>query len=276
MNNQLTTALLVSDDDVVEQIRTPDRYTVVPVSSPQQGEITPEAPVVVTTETTAEEEEVAKNLFGEMEPYRRVIFVVIPVFMAYACLFALQGKLKTELNVECGASEDEAFGRAVSALYMGNLVFRFAHNLILFPLSPRGRTCLSIMVLGLSMSVIAFGIFIFKIHDLSLVWFAYLLGGIGIGSFESNLLSAITPLGHRTKLWATLGIPAGVVLITVGSFVVFAVADVPVLSVYLTVLFLLVCSLVMFLCFVRSVRVYVTSLSYVIRTPAHSIFERNT
>ena len=55
MNNQLTTALLVSDDDVVEQIRTPDRYTVVPVSSPQQGEITPEAPVVVTTETTAEE-----------------------------------------------------------------------------------------------------------------------------------------------------------------------------------------------------------------------------
>ena len=142
-NNQLTTALLVSDDDVVEQIRTPDRYTVVPVSSPQQGEITPEAPVVVTTETTAEEEEVAKNLFGEMEPYRRVIFVVIPVFMAYACLFALQGKLKTELNVECGASEDEAFGRAVSALYMGNLVFRFAHNLILF-LYSRGRTCLSL------------------------------------------------------------------------------------------------------------------------------------
>ena len=126
------------------------------------------------------------------------------------------------------------------------------------------------------MSVIAFGIFVFKIHDLTLVWLAYGLGGIGIGSFESNLLSAITPLGHRTKLWATLGIPAGVVLITVGSFVVFAVADVPVLSVYLTVLFLLVCSLFMFLCFVRSVRVYVTSLSYVIRTPAHSIFERNT
>ena len=102
------------------------------------------------------------------------------------------------------------------------------------------------------MSVIAFGIFIFKIHDLTLVWLAYGLGGIGIGSFESNLLSAITPLGHRTKLWATLGIPAGVVIITVGSFVVFAVTDVPVLSVYLTVLFLLVCSLIMFLCFVRT------------------------
>jgi hypothetical protein len=33
------------------------------------------------------------------------------------------------------------------------------------------------------------------------------LGGVGIGTFESNLLSTIAPLGKRTKLWAIVGMP---------------------------------------------------------------------
>jgi len=136
-SNPLTTLLIADEEEVDDFVsissstRTPDRYAVVSVASPQQGEPTPE-PAVATITSTTDEDSMVKNLLGdfESEPYRRVIFVVIPVFMAYACLFALQGKLKTEMNVECGASSEEAFGRAVSALYIGNLIFRFAHNLV--------------------------------------------------------------------------------------------------------------------------------------------------
>lgn len=229
-------------------------------SSPTQGDVTPERGGsdlergTKTTENTlgrrlledfVEETDVAV----EEEPYRRIILVVIPVFMAYACLFALQGHLKDELNVSCGATSDETFGRAVSALYIGNLVFRFAHNIILFPLTPRGRTCLSMSVLMLSLAVLGFGVFTFKIHRMSMVWLAYGLGGMGIGSFESNLLSAITPLGHRTKMWATQGIPIGVVCVTVGSFFLISF-DVPVRAIYVSVFSLLALGMVVFLFFV--------------------------
>jgi len=39
-----------------------------------------------------------------------------------------------------------------------------------------------------------------------------------LGTFESNLLSTITPLGKKTKLWAIIGIPTGIIVITVGGF----------------------------------------------------------
>jgi len=41
-----------------------------------------------------------------------------------------------------------------------------------------------------------------------------------IGTFESNMLSCITPLGKKTKSLAILGMPLGIVLITVGVFAV--------------------------------------------------------
>jgi len=50
------------------------------------------------------------------------------------------------------------------------------------------------------------------------VFFAYGFGGVGIGTFESNFLSTIAPLGKKTKIWAIIGIPVGINLITVGGF----------------------------------------------------------
>ena len=62
-------------------------------------------------------------------------------------------------------------------------------------------------------------------------FFFFLTGGVAVGSFEANLLSAITPLGHKTKCWATLGIPIGVASITMGAFGAMA-AGLPVEYVY--------------------------------------------
>ena len=63
------------------------------------------------------------------------------------------------------------------------------------------------------------------------VLFFFQTGGVAVGSFEANLLSAITPLGHKTKCWATLGIPIGVASITMGAFGAMA-AGLPVEYVY--------------------------------------------
>jgi len=51
-----------------------------------------------------------------------------------------------------------------------------------------------------------------------MVFVAYGLGGLGIGTFESNLLACLTPIGKQNKFWAILGIPVGVNLITIGGY----------------------------------------------------------
>ena len=48
-------------------------------------------------------------------------------------------------------------------------------------------------------------------------------GGQAVGTFESNVLSAIAPLGHATKTWAVIGIPVGYNIINVGSFLVMSI-----------------------------------------------------
>jgi len=79
-----------------------------------------------------------------------------------------------------------------------------------------------------SMAVITFGVFYFKFTEtLACVYIAYGLGGVGIGSFESNLLSSITPLGHQTKMWAIVGFPVGFACITVGGFLLVAAGMAP-------------------------------------------------
>ena len=66
------------------------------------------------------------------------------------------------------------------------------------------------------------------------VFIAYTLGGVGIGSFESNLLSAITPLGSKTKVWAIIGLPLGFNVISIGGFLLLSVG-VPPVALYLGV-----------------------------------------
>jgi MFS family permease len=81
--------------------------------------------------------------------------------------------------------------------------------------------------MGLSMAIITCIFFFMKHPHLAWVFLAYGLGGLGIGTFESNLLSTIAPLGKRTKLWAIIGIPVGVNIITVGGFILLEVGLFP-------------------------------------------------
>jgi hypothetical protein len=66
------------------------------------------------------------------------------------------------------------------------------------------------------------------------VYIAYFLGGVGVGTYESNMLSCVTPLGHSTKTWVILGMPMGFTLISVGGFLLMG-AGLPPVALYLAV-----------------------------------------
>lgn len=64
---------------------------------------------------------------------RSIIFVTMPVFMGYAALFSLQHKVKAVYGIpDDSSSRSRLFSVGVSFLYLGNLIFRFAHNIIFF------------------------------------------------------------------------------------------------------------------------------------------------
>jgi len=159
----------------------------------------------------------------EKPAYRAAMILPLGIFMGYASLNALQRKVKMRI----GISDDDKdasylFSFAVSFLYIGNLCFRLLHNVLFAALLPRQRVYLSYCCMTLAMSIIAFGIFALHIQSIALVFVAYALGGVAVGSFEANLLSCISPLGHNTKTWAVLGIPIGYNIINIGSFVMLA------------------------------------------------------
>lgn len=181
---------------------------------------------------------------------KSVIFCVIPLFMGYACLFSLQHKITSVYGITDSGPRFDQFGNAVSFLYVGNLVFRFAHNIVFACITPHVRVIVAITSMMLSLSLLLFGVFVFRqTQTLAWVYGAYALGGVAVGSFEANVLSAITPLGHQTKLWATLGIPIGVSSITIGAFGVMAAGASPEVIYGVTIAALL-CSLFVWSCVV--------------------------
>jgi len=86
--------------------------------------------------------------------------------------------------------------------------------------------------------MLTIGVMIMVLESYHIGWvvLAYSLGGIAVGSFESNLLSCLTPLGHRTKHVAICGIPVGVTSVLVGVFFVMGPPfHVPVTAIYFCV-----------------------------------------
>jgi len=118
-----------------------------------------------------------KELLEDLPAMRSAIFCVIPLFMGYACLFSLQGKIKDAYGITTKGERFDQFGNAVSFLYMGNLVFRFAHNLLFFCFSPRIRVVISMVCMMASLNVLLWGVFICKLtNTLAWVYVAYALG----------------------------------------------------------------------------------------------------
>ena len=148
------------------------------------------------------------------QPYRIVVLVTIAIFMGYASLVLLQHRLSTKMCLESSS----LYQHACSMNYVGNLIFRIAHNFVFAKIRPRHRVYISLMSMCLSMTILGFVIVMGNINHVSLVFLAYFAGGLAIGTFESNLLSSITPLGPATKMYAIVGMPAGFATISIGGF----------------------------------------------------------
>lgn len=189
-----------------------------------QGEAhSPLTPAEIAEIKYKQDEEEAEK---EVKPvYYRAILTTISVFMGYSGMVVLQDKLKTRIGIKTGTDEAYVFGIAVSFLYLGNLIFRLMHNVLFSCLKPRQRVMISYVSMTLSMLLLVIPYFVFEMKHLVFVFFAYTVAGVGIGTFESNLISCLTPLGHQTKSWAVVGIPLGFNLISIGSFVLFASVD---------------------------------------------------
>jgi len=155
----------------------------------------------------------------DQKPKYDIFFVVMPVFCGYACLFALQAQVKSEYGIANNASPlSHEFSVAASLVYIGNFVFRLGHNVFFAPFQPRTRVIISMISMSFSMALICIVFYFLKNANLGWVFAAYAFGGMSIGTFESNLLSTITPIGKRTKFWAILAIPTGILSVTVGGF----------------------------------------------------------
>ena len=184
---------------------------------------------------------------GVQRIYRGVIFVTIGMFAGYAskqavtrgaiargpparthplfaaCSYAslnllqhnlmvqMENNMKaagTTMNDQDQKSFESQFKHAPSFVYIGNLVFRLAHNIVFACIVPRYRVYVSLLCMMTSMGMIGVGVYGFGGTSIGWVYGSYALGGIGIGTFESNLLRSITSLGHDTKLWAIAGMPS--------------------------------------------------------------------
>lgn len=175
------------------------------------------------------------------------LFVVLPVFSGYAALFGLQHEIKSRLGImDRASSASHEFGFACSFLYIFNLIFRFAHNVLFGWLSPRGRVYIAMTSMMCSMLIISVVIMILENHNMCWVFFAYALGGVAIGSFESNFLCCLTPLGHETKHIAILGIPIGITSVLVGGFLAMSRPfNVPATAIYIAVAVAVLCGMLL-------------------------------
>jgi hypothetical protein len=160
----------------------------------------------------------------EVPTYYRCILTTLPLFMGYAGMIVLQHHIKERLDIsDDNAHMSTVFSAAVSLLYVGNLIMRLMHNVVFTCLAPRYRVMLAFLLMTCSHLILFFAYYVADSKNVVWTFFAYLLSGIAIGSFESNLMSCLTPLGHGSKSWAVLGIPVGFNLVSVGFFILFAV-----------------------------------------------------
>lgn len=187
--------------------------------------------------------------------YRSAILVVIPLFMGYAALFSLQGRVRDRFNQQSSTmSKNEfktVFQGAAACLYLGNFCLRLGHNIVFSWMNTRTRVYASQTAMLLSMAILCVFAFTTSVGTLStkylsVVFFAYFLGGISIGSFEANILNVLVPLGPSTKLWAISGMPVGIVSTTVGMFFFMQYNHDELGPVYLIVCGLLVMSMLVF------------------------------
>ena len=140
------------------------------------------------------------------------------MFSGFACLFALQHNLKQQLDIpDDQSARSFNFSYCVSALYWGQVVFRFGHEGLLRSLSAGQRSQLALTVMGFVLLAL-WWTWTRKVHSLPLVGLAYFTGGAGLGTFEGNFVQLLGQLHPEAKLHGISGIPVGIFLVVVVGF----------------------------------------------------------
>ncbi len=170
---------------------------------------------------------------GHVATHRNVFFVMLPVFMGYATLFSLQHRVKGVYGISDDAADPRArlFNAAVACLYATNLLTRVGHLVVHVTVRVKAAAAIGAMFVAMVILVICIWWHPWAPAGRRSLWWvtaAYTCGGVGVGTFEANFLSAIAPLGPRTKMWATLGIPCGINIVTIGAFGTMAAGAPPV------------------------------------------------
>ena len=163
--------------------------------------------------------------------------VTTPVFMGYAACVILQHQLKDVMDVKKGTDAYTIFTHAVSFNYIGNLIFRLAHNVVFSRFKPRQRVFISLSAMCVAMTLLGVVICLGKSRNLAWIFVAYFLCGVSVGTYESNMISCITPLGHESKVWTIIGMPLGFNLISIGGQALLS-ANFPLPGLYIIVLVL--------------------------------------
>ena len=178
------------------------------------NKVAPGARTSFSFSSDGEDDDDDSILENEKPPHRSVMLVTMAIFMGYAALVLLQHRLSQAMNLE----SSEIFQHGCSFNYIGNLIFRLAHNFVFSSLRPRYRVYISLGSMSISMCLLGFIVVLGGNHWVGWSYVCYFLGGVAIGTFESNLLTSITPLGHATKVWAIIGMPSGFAAMSIGGF----------------------------------------------------------
>ena len=173
-------------------------------------------------------------MFFTNHRYKQIIVTTTGMFAGYASMVVLQAKLKSHLNIPQTGEIAADFTFAVSCQYIGNLIFRIAHNFFFACVSSPTRVLIAqgCMLTALSLLIMLFLIEV--TNPVLVVGSAYMLSGVAVGSFEGNLISAITPLGKQTKVWAITGIPLGFGFISIVGFILMGLGVPPICLYILT------------------------------------------
>lgn len=192
-------------------------------------------------------QEVLEGLPGQ----RLASLVTMAVFAGYACLFSMQHMIKMFFEIpDDDSAESHSFSYTITAMYISNLIFRLGQNVLLGALSPRQRAFIGLAAMTVSMLLLGVKVFWLNQKQLSTVTFAYALGGVAIGTFETNFSVVLAALGTKTKVYGISGIPLGIFIVIVPGFIA-VTAGCNIVYIYLLVAGLLIVGGLVLICGLR-------------------------
>lgn len=164
-------------------------------------------------------------LMLKSKTYYIAFLITLPVFMGYACCFALQRNLSLVFGLTEGVSGTKlsnTYGIGVSFVYFFNLIFRvFGHNIIFGCFSPRNRIICALVADIIGMTLLSILSFQKTPPHVAWIFFTYSFVGVCEGTYGPNMLNITSHLGD-TRLYVILAMPAGVATITILGFLLMA------------------------------------------------------